>query len=65
MTDHHPTLELVEHDGRPTLELVRHDETARAPERDHDATAFELDASYLAPEVSTNNKQQELGAEFE
>ena len=34
------------------LELVRHDETARAPERDWDATAFELDASALAPQVS-------------
>ena len=63
MADHHPTLELVEHDGRPTLELVRHDETARAPERDYDATAFELDASCLAPEVSKNNKQQEIGAD--
>lgn len=35
-----------------TLELVKHDETARAPERDYDATAFELDASALAPQVS-------------
>ena len=35
-----------------TLELVKHDETAKAPERDHDATAFELDASALAPQVS-------------
>ena len=35
-----------------TLELVKHDETARAPERDHDATAFELDAIALAPQVS-------------
>ncbi|CAF9916808.1 MAG: hypothetical protein ALECFALPRED_010873 [Alectoria fallacina] len=51
MADRHSTLELVEHDGRSTLELVRHDETARAPERDNDATAFELDASYLAPEA--------------
>ena len=34
------------------LELVKHDETARAPERDYDATAFELDASALAPQVS-------------
>ena len=56
MTDHHSSLELVEHDGRPTLELLRHDETARAPERDHDATAFELDASCLAPEVGGENK---------
>ena len=37
-----------------TLELVRYDETARAPERDHDATAFELDASVSAPQVSRN-----------
>ena len=35
-----------------TLELVRYDETARAPERDYDTTAFEVDASALAPEVS-------------
>ena len=34
-----------------TLELVRYDDTTRAPERDFDATAFELDASALAPEV--------------
>ena len=34
-----------------TLEVVEHDETTRAPERDWDATAFELDASALAPEV--------------
>ena len=34
------------------LELVNHDETARAPERDWDATAFELDTSALAPQVS-------------
>ena len=34
-----------------TLELVKHDETARAPERDWNATAFELDASAVAPEV--------------
>ncbi|CAD6577270.1 MAG: hypothetical protein ASARMPREDX12_008290 [Alectoria sarmentosa] len=51
MVDRHSTLELVEHDGRSTLELVRHDETARAPERDNDATAFELDAGCLAPEA--------------
>ena len=36
-----------------TLELVKHDETARAPERDWDATAFELDTSALALQVST------------
>ena len=35
-----------------TLELVKHDETVRAPERDWEATAFELDASALAPQVS-------------
>lgn len=35
-----------------TLELVKHDETARAPEIDHDATAFELDGNVLAPQVS-------------
>ena len=35
-----------------TLELVRYDETARAPERDYDATAFELDLSASAPQVS-------------
>lgn len=33
------------------LELVKHDETARAPERDYDATAFELDTSALAPQT--------------
>ncbi len=38
-------------DRHSTLELVKHDETARAPERDWDATAFELDASALAPQV--------------
>ena len=37
------------------LELVEYDETARAPERDHDATAFELDASAMAPQVSTTS----------
>ena len=36
-----------------TLELVKNDETARAPERDWDATAFELDTSASAPQVST------------
>lgn len=38
----------------PNLELTRFDETARAPEYDHDAIAFELDTSALAPEVKTN-----------
>jgi len=40
--------------GHSTLELVKHDETATAPERDNDATAFELDASRFAPEVGKN-----------
>lgn len=35
-----------------TLELVKYGEIARAPERDWDATAFELDASTLAPQAS-------------
>ena len=35
-----------------TLELVKFDATATAPERDYDATAFELDASVLAPQVN-------------
>ena len=35
-----------------TLELVKYDESTKAPERDDDATAFELDASALAPQVS-------------
>ena len=35
-----------------TLELVRHDESARAPECGYDATAFELDSSALAPQIS-------------
>lgn len=34
------------------LELAKFDETARAPEHDHDATAFELDTSALAPQVN-------------
>ncbi|KAM0802654.1 hypothetical protein BDR22DRAFT_843688 [Usnea florida] len=34
-----------------TLELVRYDETTRAPERDWDATAFELDVGALAPQT--------------
>ena len=37
-----------------TLELVKYDETAQAPQRDYDATAFELDASALAPQVCKN-----------
>ena len=35
-----------------TLELVEHDRTARTPEHDYDATAFELDTSALTPQVS-------------
>ena len=35
-----------------TLELTKHDQTARAPERDYDATAFELDPGALPPQVS-------------
>ena len=38
-----------------TLELFKHDETARAPERDYDVTAFELDTSAIAPQVSTTS----------
>jgi len=37
--------------GHSNLELVKHDETATAPERDNADTAFELDASRVAPEV--------------
>ena len=53
MDHHYSTLELANTDvtGRAP-ELVRHDTTARAPERDYDATAFELDASALAPQVN-------------
>ena len=36
-----------------TLELVKFDQTARAPERDYDTTAFELDTGALAPQVSS------------
>ena len=42
----------MDHHCSTTLELVEHDETIRAPERDWDATAYELDVSVLAPEVS-------------
>ena len=51
--DHHDsTLELVKDDETVRApELVKDDETVRGPERDWDATAFELDASGLAPEV--------------
>lgn len=35
-----------------TLELTKHDKTTTAPERDYDATAFELDVGALAPQVS-------------
>ena len=36
-----------------TLELVKFDETTRAPERDYDTTAFELDTDALAPQVNS------------
>ena len=53
MDHHHSTLELVKHDETIRApELVKYDETVRAPERDWDTTAFELDASVLAPEAS-------------
>lgn len=53
------TLELAGHDETARApELVRYDETARALERDYDATAFELDASALAPQVSRLVKWQ-------
>ena len=35
-----------------TLELVKFDETIGAPERDYDATAFELDTGACAPQVN-------------
>lgn len=35
-----------------TLELAKFDETISAPERDYNATAFELDTGALAPQVS-------------
>ena len=53
MDRHYSTLQLIKHDETTgALELVKHDETARSPERDYDATAFELDTSALAPQVS-------------
>ncbi len=53
MDRHYSTLELIKHDEiTGALELVKHDETTRSPERDYDATAFELDTSALAPQVS-------------
>lgn len=48
--DRQSTLELVEHHGRPLA--------ASAPERDYDATAFELDGSCLAPEVQPGTEPQ-------
>lgn len=52
MYQNYSTLELTEHDHTTTApELVRRDVTARAPERDYDATACELDVSALAPQV--------------
>lgn len=35
----------------PKAEFVEYDEAISAPERDTDATAFELDPSCLAPQV--------------
>lgn len=64
MAEGYPTLELAQNDGRPTLELFKHDETARAPERDKDTTAFELDASCLAPEVSLEVKWEKMDSEY-
>ena len=53
MDRHYSTLELAKDDETAQApELAKHDGTARAPERDYDATAFELDPSALAPEVS-------------
>ena len=53
MNGNHSTLELAAHDkSLEAPEPVKHDTTAKAPERDYDATACELDASALAPEVS-------------
>lgn len=40
-------------DHYSTLELVKHDDTAKAPEPDHDVTAFELDSTLFAPEVTS------------
>lgn len=52
MDYHHSSLELVEYDKTIQVpELAIHDETVRGPERDWDATAFELDTSVLAPQV--------------
>ena len=53
MDYHYSNLELTEHDTTSRApELAKYDETAKAPERDYDATAFELDANALAPQVS-------------
>ena len=49
MNRYHSRLELVEHNA--TVRAPERGSDA-APERDWDATAFELDASALAPEVS-------------
>ena len=55
------TLELAGQDeAAQAPELVKHDESARAPERDYDATAFELDASVLAPQVIKTCIRQEV-----
>lgn len=52
MDRHYSTLELVRDDetGRAP-ELTKYDAATRAPERDYDATAFEVDASGLAPQA--------------
>ncbi|CAD6587164.1 MAG: hypothetical protein ASARMPREDX12_002766 [Alectoria sarmentosa] len=41
-----------------TLELVKFDETIGAPERDYDATAFELDTGACAPQVIPDETPQ-------
>ena len=48
-----PTLELFMYDETARApELVKDDETIRGLERDNATTAFELDSSPFAPEVS-------------
>ncbi len=52
MDKNYSTLELTEHDKTARApELVRHGDSTGAPERDYDTTAFEHDASALAPQV--------------
>ncbi|KAM0799383.1 hypothetical protein BDR22DRAFT_910741 [Usnea florida] len=50
-------LQSMEH-HHSTLELVKNDDTARAPERDWDATALELDTGALAPQVVLDTSPQ-------